>query len=140
MIPQGASPIMPLKFARQVGISQPREVKNQMIWFSFCGILLSLIGSYLLVKGQLKTSAAIIRGRWTNLEESWKKTPPTLCTKFTCLIAKWFGSGDVQEMQSTVVDDFMFNFWGFLLLLFGLLLQLVPFVYQLKTVICGLAG
>ena len=102
-----------------------------MVWLNLVGLLLGIVGTIMILRGELTTSAAQIKHFWSDLENSWKEKKPSLFRKLTCLIAKKFGSKDLQDTCGTAVEDFQKHFWGFALLFCGFLFQFIAGLIQL---------
>jgi len=107
-----------------------------MNWLVLIGLLLGIAGAAIGIKGALTTSAAIIKQRWTDIEESWKKQRPTWFQRCSCHIAKAFGSDDPQDTDDYATETFKANFWAFVLLLLSFLFQTVAILANLGLFGC----
>lgn len=107
-----------------------------MMWLVLIGLFLGLVGTVIILRGELKTSAAQIRHFWGELEDTWYKKPPSIFKKFSCLIAKKLGSKNVLDLNESTVENFSRNFWGFVLLFLGFLLQIIGILIELDVFRC----
>ncbi|MEK6699895.1 MAG: hypothetical protein AABZ10_12740 [Nitrospirota bacterium] len=109
------------------------------LWLNLIGLILGMAGTCIVVRGALTTSAAIIKQRWADVEKSWQKIKPSWFQRFTCSIAKKFGSDNPHTTQDYTIESFMINFWAFILLFIGFLLQFIALLIGMG-IICNSAG
>jgi hypothetical protein len=100
-------------------------------WLELIGLLLGMAGTFTAVKGTFTTTAAIIKQRWSDVEKSWEKGRPSWFQRISCHIAYKFGSSNPLDTQDYTVETFITNFWAFILLFFGFLLQLIALLMGL---------
>jgi hypothetical protein len=100
-------------------------------WLELIGLILGMAGTFIAVKGALITTAATIKQKWSDVEQSWVKHRPSRFQRISCHIAKKFGSNNPLDTQDYTVESFITNFWAFILLFFGFLLQLVALLIGL---------
>jgi hypothetical protein len=100
-------------------------------WFELIGLLLGMAGTFIAVKGTLTTTAATIKQRWSDVEKSWEKNRPARFQRISCHIARKFGSRNPLDTEDYTVETFTTNFWAFILLFFGFLLQLIALLMGL---------
>jgi len=101
------------------------------VYFNLIGLLLSIAGTIIIIKGVLNTSAASIRHFWNDVQKSWQKKKPNILRRFTCYLAKIFGSDNLLDTEDYTVEVFEKYFWGFILLFFGFLFQFISILIQL---------
>jgi len=83
------------------------------------GLTLDMIGVSIIIYGELKSPAAILKQSSSTFENvNWFR-------RFPLWLAKKVGSKDSQDTQDYVSESFPIKFWGFVLLLLGFASQIV---------------
>lgn len=85
---------------------------------SIIGLVLSILGTLIIITGELKGAGSIIRQRWNEVKGN-------CFIKLTCRAAWLFGTEDARDQNGAVVPAFVIKFWGLVFLCAGFVLQMV---------------
>ena len=103
-------------------------------WLNLIGLILGMAGTFIVVRGTLTTYAAIIKQRWTDVQASWHKTKPSWFHRVSCHIARKFGSDNPLDTEDYTSEQFITNFWAFILLFLGFFLQLIALLVSIGLI------
>ena len=109
-------------------------------WINIIGLLFTVVGASIAIKGTLTTSASRIKQRWSDIEEAWKNEKPSWIYKLSCHIAKTFGSDDPLDTEDYITETFISNFWAFTMMLLGFVLQAIAILASVGVFSCSGTG
>jgi hypothetical protein len=87
-----------------------------MQYLSLIALVIEIIGVGILIRDELKSSAAIIKKHNSLITNCWWQ-------KAAYFLAKKFGSKDPLDRENVIGESFAIKLWGFSLLLVGFILQ-----------------
>jgi len=90
------------------------------VLFTIFGLILEIIGVAIIIRSEVSSSAAILKQA---KEVIFNPNKGKLLTMIAFWFARIFGSSKALDTQSYIGDSFVAKFWGFILLLFGFILQ-----------------
>jgi hypothetical protein len=108
-------------------VSESVRVGPRWPWgagFSLLGLLADICGAMILVYGLLQRDMAMFRGMRETLENE-DAPPRTWHRTFPLWIAFRFGSRDVTMTSPGHLEEYVANFWGLALLIFGFASQAI---------------
>jgi hypothetical protein len=109
-------------------MGEPLAIEVLAGWAVLLGLSLALVGSALLIWDEMRSSAAGIRDY---LEKHEGKLKGNLLKRCAFFAAKQVGSADVRAQQVYLSESFPRRFWGFGLLVLGMLAQALGVIFSL---------
>ncbi len=96
------------------------------MWCSLLGLFLDILGAFLLIKGQIKSTAALVK-YWGTGEQSenyrQRIAPLAFWRRWPIQLAVRFGPKAEDMGSEPVLDSFPIKAWGIALLILGFVFQ-----------------